>query len=73
MRKILFICLFYSFSFAIYQVGQTVSESDQNIVLDVCDQTSDYSVGDPVKLADWNGAINGGDYKVIWLEMSASW
>ena len=27
----------------------------------------------PSSLAAWNGATNGGEYHVIWLEMSASW
>ena len=53
--------------------GDIVSNSDQNVTLSVCDQTSEYSVGDEVSLASWNGDLNGGDYHVIWLEMSASW
>ena len=62
-----------SFVFPVYNVGDAVSISDQNVTLSVCDQTSEYSVGDEVSLASWNGDLNGGDYHVIWLEMSASW
>ena len=62
-----------SFVFPVYNVGDIVSTSDQNVILSVCDQTSEYSVGDEVSLASWNGDLNGGDYHVIWLEMSASW
>jgi len=62
-----------SFVFPVYNVGETVTISDQNVTLSVCDQTSEYSVGDEVSLASWNGDLNGGDYRVIWLEMSASW
>ena len=62
-----------SFVFPVYNVGDIVSTSDQNVTLSVCDQTSEYSVGDEVSLASWNGDLNGGDYRVIWLEMSASW
>ena len=62
-----------SFIFPVYNVGDTVTISDQNVTLSVCDQTSEYSVGDEVSLASWNGVLNGGDYHVIWLEMSASW
>ena len=54
-------------------MGQTVSISDQNVILDVCDQTTEYFIGDEIRLADWNGDLNGGEYYVIWLEMSASW
>jgi len=72
MKKILITCVLLSTTFALYNVGDTVSISDQNIVLEGCDTTSDY-YGQEFKLADWNGALNGGNYKVIWLELSASW
>ena len=73
MKKIIIILMFLSYSFAVYNVGQTVSISDQNVVLDLCDQTTEYNVGDEIRLADWNADLNGGEYHVIWLEMSASW
>ena len=72
MKKIILISLFLSTSFAVYTTGQTVSVADQNVTLDSCDPSSDY-YGQGFKLADWNGDLNGGNYKVIWLEMSASW
>ena len=73
MKKIIIILMFLSYSFAVYNVGQTVSISDQNVVLDVCDQTTEYNVGDEIRLADWNGELNGGNYSVIFIDMSASW
>ena len=72
MKKATILSIFLSVSFAVYNVGQTVSTSDQNVTLEGCATNSDY-YGESFKLADWNGDINGGDYKVIWLEMSASW
>lgn len=30
-------------------------------------------IGNSFKLADYNGELNGGNYRVILLEMSASW
>ena len=72
MKKILIISLLLTASFAVYNVGQTVSTSDQNIVLEGCDTNSEY-YGEDFKLADWNGDLNGGEYHVIWLDMSASW
>ena len=72
MKKNIFIIL-SSFLFAVYDVGDFITTSDQNVTLEVCDENSNYSIGDPIKLADWNGDLNGGDYKVIWLELSASW
>ena len=71
-KKILIILVCFSFTFAVYSTGQTVSINDQNIVLNNCDTSSD-DYQNPIKLADWNGDLNGGDYHVIWLEMSASW
>ena len=74
MKKMIILnIVLISFAFPVYNVGEIVSNSDQNITLSVCDQTSEYSVGDEVSLASWNGDLNGGDYHVIWLEMSASW
>ena len=45
----------------------------KNIKLNVCDETSEYSIGQDISLSQWNGDLNGGSYHVIWLEMSASW
>ena len=103
MKKILLISLFVSASFAVYNVGQTVSTSDQNVELYNCDTSSeayDFCISftseddcdqisecawinnssssgsyckSPSSLGAWNGATNGGDYHVIWIEMSASW
>tara|TARA_B110000116_G_C16490280_1_gene426587 strand:+ start:87 stop:401 length:315 start_codon:yes stop_codon:yes gene_type:complete len=102
-KKIILILSLFSLTFCVYNVGQTISNSDQNLELYDCDTSSEgYSFcssfqteGDcdqiaecswtnnnssngnycksPSKLSDWNGLTNGGDYHVIWLEMSASW
>tara|TARA_B100000131_G_scaffold312737_1_gene347208 strand:- start:621 stop:839 length:219 start_codon:yes stop_codon:yes gene_type:complete len=72
MKKSILVSILLSVSFAVYNVGQTVSTSDQNVTLQGCSSISDY-YNQEFKLADWNGATNGGDYRVIWLEMSASW
>ena len=63
-----------SLSFAsVYDVGDYVSESHQNITQSTCYAGNDYEVNDTWKLADWNGATNGGHYTVIFIEMSATW
>ena len=72
MKKAIIISILLSTSFAVYSVGQTVSTSDQNVTLEGCSTISEY-YNEEFKLADWNGEMNGGDYRVIWLEMSASW
>ena len=46
------VCL--SFIFPIYNVGDIVSTSDQNVTLSVCDQTSEYSIGEVFKLEPYN-------------------
>ena len=57
-------------SAAIYDVGETVSVSHQNISFPVC--YGDYP-NDELKLADLNGDLNGGDYQVIFINCAASW
>ena len=56
-----------------YNVGDLISESDQNITKTTCYAGNGYGSGDPWKLSDWNGAMNGGDYNVIFIAMHASW
>ena len=72
MKKIIILILF-SFSFAVYNIGQTVSESDQNVSKSTCYAGNEYEVNDNWKLADWNGDVKGGTYNVMFLEMSATW
>ena len=56
-----------------YDVGDEISATDQNIVMPTCYAGNLYEVADDWKLADWNGATNGGDYNVIFIAMHASW
>ena len=61
------------FLYSSYQEGEFVSESDQNITMATCYAGNDYAVDDIWKLADWNGALNGGHYNIVYIEMAASW
>jgi len=72
IKLILSTCLI-SFGFSSYNVGQTVSDSDQQVTKSTCFAGNEYTVNDSWKLSDWNGALNGGNYKVIFIEMSATW
>ena len=56
-----------------YEEGEYVSEEHQYITQTTCYAGNDYEVGDDWKLADWNGALNGGHYNIIYIEMAASW
>ena len=58
---------------SVYDVGDYVSSTHQNITQSTCYGGNDYNAGDSWKLADWNGATNGGHHTVIFIEMSATW
>ena len=75
MRKIIItITAICSLSFAsYYDVGDIVSDSHQNVTKSTCWAGNEYDVGDSWKLADWNAALNGGHYNVIFIEMTATW
>ena len=63
-----------SMSFAsVYDVGEVVSDTHQNITKSTCYAGNDYDTGENWKLLDWNGAENGGHHTVIFIEMSATW
>ena len=62
------------FAFAsVYDVGDFVSDTHQNVSKSTCYAGNDYDVDDSWKLADWNGATNGGHHTVIFIEMTATW
>ena len=56
-----------------YDVGEIISDSHQNVTQPTCFSGNEFTTGDSWKLADWNGATNGGHYTVIFIEMSATW
>ena len=64
------ICLAFA---SVYDVGDFISTSHQNISKSTCYAGNEYEVNDDWKLLDWNGALNGGHYSVIFIEMSATW
>jgi hypothetical protein len=69
INMILPICMI-SFGFSLYSVGQTISSNDQGIYFNIC--YGDYE-SSTLSLADFNGDLNGGNYKVIHIDMAASW
>ncbi|MDP6853313.1 MAG: hypothetical protein QF472_05115 [Candidatus Marinimicrobia bacterium] len=54
-----------------YKEGDTISLDHQNMEFGYCYPESD--IGNTFKLSDYNGELNGGNYKVILMEMSATW
>ena len=56
-----------------YCAGDQISVSHQNQDHEVCAGYEEYESGDTFKLADYNGDLNGGNYHIIFIDMSASW
>ena len=76
MKRLIIISISMLTSFVIgqtYCAGDQVSTTHQNLIHTVGAGTEDYLVGSDFKLADWNGDLNGGNYHVIFIDMSASW
>ena len=74
IRYIIIFSVAISLTFtSVYDVGDIVSDSHQNITQSTCYSGNDYDTGEDWKLADWNGSNNGGHYTVIFIEMSATW
>ena len=57
----------------VYCAGDQVSLTHQNQEHLVGAGYDGYEAEDIFKLADWNGDLNGGQYHVIFIDMSASW
>ena len=56
-----------------YEIGDTLTFEDQNLLFHVCNGSGDYSTGDSFKLSDLNGNENDGDYKITLISMNATW
>ena len=56
-----------------YCAGEQISTTHQNQAHEVCAGFEDYETGDTFKLSDYNGELNGGNYHIIFIDMSASW
>ena len=51
----------------------TMTNSHQNQSHSVCYGETDEGDSNYLSFRDYNGATNGGDYHVIFLDMAASW
>ena len=69
------IFIFFTFTFsATYSVGDKINMGHQNMEFDICYGSNLDPNGDGVfQLAELNGDLNGGNYYVTVIEMSASW
>ena len=57
----------------IYNIGDTLSIDDQTTIYEVCNGNGNYQTGDSFSFADFNGDLNGGDYKILLISMNATW
>ena len=74
MRYLLTIVLFITSIYTQdYCAGDQISLDHQNAEHVVGAGTEEYSDNSMFKLADWNGELNGGEYHVVFVDMSASW
>jgi hypothetical protein len=75
MNKFYFLC-FYLISTVFpqsYCAGDQISLDDQNYGFEVCYASDEYNLGDNWKLSDYNGDLNGGNYHITFIDLSASW
>lgn len=56
-----------------YCAGDNISISHQNSVHIVGAGIEGYEDGSEFRLSDYNGELNGGNYYVTFIDMSASW
>ena len=71
LRQLLLILLIPVLGFGgYYGIGDTVSADHQNIDYPVC--YGEYPT-ENLQLSHFNGYDNGGSYKIIWIEMLATW
>ena len=60
------------FERSIYEIGDTLTIEDQNVLFPVCNGSGNYQTGDNFSFADFNGNING-EYKISIISMNATW
>ncbi len=60
------------FERSIYEIGDTLSIEDQNVLFPVCNGSGNYQTGDNFSFADFNGNINS-EYKISIISMNATW
>ena len=75
MRNLFIFILFIvsSLSAQTYCAGDQISLNHQNEDHVVGAGADGYETGDSFSLADYNGDLNGGQYNIILIDMSASW
>ena len=76
MRIGLILVLLISFSMLsaqTYCAGDQINASDLNTQYEVCYGSGNYETGDTWSLSDYDGTQKGGQYKILFIDMSATW
>ena len=68
--NIIIIAILMSLCFSAYNVGDLKSNSHLNQEFEICYPSA---VDNTMRLSDYNGSTNGGDYHVLVIDMSATW
>ena len=56
-----------------YCAGDQINTSDLTTQYEVCYGSGNYATGDSWSLADYDGSQNGGEYHILFIDMSATW
>ena len=56
-----------------YCAGDQINTSDLNTQYEVCYGSGNYETGDNWSLSDYDGSQNGGEYHILFIDMSATW
>ena len=70
--KIILTVLTISFCFSAYNVGDKINDNHLNQQFDLCYPSSNLS-SNSFSLSDFDGNLNGGNYHVLVIDMSATW
>ena len=75
MKRFLISIALMSFAFSLYNVGDQISISDQQLTKEGCYAPlgSGFTTGDDFNLYNLNGEYNSGNYHIFFLAMHASW
>ena len=70
---LVFLSCFSMLSAQTYCAGDQINTPDLNTQYEVCYGSGNYETGDSWSLSDYDGSQNGGQYKILFIDMSATW
>ena len=70
---IVILSFFSMLSAQTYCAGDQIESTDLNTQYEVCYGSGNYETGDNWSLSDFDGSQNGGEYHILFIDMSATW